>query len=178
VVRKLLTSRGLWRRALNDESVWPVYRRVILYMSAQRILIVDDNAVLVKALKNTLHSRGYDVLTAEDGAEAVRIARNEQPDLVLLDISFPPDVAHGGGVPWDGFLIMNWLSRMDEARDIPIVIISGAAAAEYRERALAAGAVNYLQKPFEPDELLAAVRDVVGEPPPTPATEPATPSSV
>jgi len=110
-----------------------------------------------------LHASGYDVLTAEDGSTAVSLARQQKPDLILLDINFPPDVAHGGGVAWDGFLIISWLRRMDEARDTPIIIISGCDPAKYKERALAAGAAGYFQKPVEPEQLLPAIREALGE---------------
>jgi CheY-like chemotaxis protein len=132
-------------------------------MNPKRILVVDDNPVVVKALEGKLQSCGYEVLTAEDGAAAVSTVRMARPDLVLLDISFPPDVAHGGGVAWDGFLIMTWLGRMEEAQGIPIVILSGCEAEQYEEKALAAGAVRYLQKPVDPDELIAVIREVLGE---------------
>ena len=100
-------------------------------MNPKKILIVDDNLVIRKTIGMKLKTNGYQVLEAADGSSAVSIARHERPDLVLLDISFPPDVAHGGGVAWDGFLIMNWLRRMDEAKDIPIIIITGGKAEEY-----------------------------------------------
>lgn len=132
-------------------------------MNPKRILIVDDNAVLVKGLSNVLVGAGYEILEAEDGAAAVSTVRREKPDLVLLDISFPPDVAHGGGVPWDGFLIMNWLSRMEEAQKIPIIIVSGSEAAKFKDRALKAGAMAYLQKPVEPDVLLSTVKQFIGD---------------
>jgi len=131
-------------------------------MNPKRILIADDSPVLVQALSNVLVAAGFQVLSVEDGAGAVRVIRRERPDLVLLDISFPPDVGHGGGVPWDGFLIMNWLRRMEEVKDIPIVIVSEADPAQYKDRALAAGAVAYLQKPVQPDELVATLRQILG----------------
>ena len=87
----------------------------------KKILIVDDNEVILKTLSLKLTSAGYAVLTAIDGSAAVAAARRDKPDLILLDLSFPPDVAHGGGVPWDGFLIINWLRRIDEAsRFLPL----------------------------------------------------------
>src|SRR6185436_18936059 len=85
-------------------------------LKRKKILVVDDSPIILKTLSMKLKSRGYDVLTAEDGSVAVSTARREKPDLILLDITFPPDVGHGGGVPWYGFLIMNWLMRMDEAK--------------------------------------------------------------
>src|SRR5213594_4756279 len=79
--------------------------------TAKKILIVDDSIVILKTLSMKLKSSGYQVLTAADGATAVSTVRRERPDLILLDITFPPDVAHGGGVAWDGFLIISWLQR-------------------------------------------------------------------
>ena len=132
-------------------------------MNPKKILIVDDSTIILKALSMKLKLAGYAVLTAQDGAEAVSLARREQPNLILLDISFPPDVAHGGGVAWDGFLIMNWLRRMDELKNVPIVIITGAEPEKYKARALAAGATHFFHKPLDNDELLAVVRRTLGD---------------
>src|SRR5439155_21189754 len=104
-----------------------------------------------------LKSWGYQVLTAVDGSEAVSTVRREKPDLILLDISFPPDVAHGGGVPWDGFLIFSWVRRLEEGKDVPILFITGSDPARYKSRALAAGAVSIFQKPLVLDQLLATM---------------------
>jgi two-component system KDP operon response regulator KdpE len=136
-------------------------------MNRKKILVVDDSPVILKALSMKLTAEGYDVLTAEDGGGAVNLARRGKPDLILLDISFPPDVAHGGGVAWDGFLIMNWLRRMDELKNTPIVIITGSEPEKYKDRALAAGAVNFFHKPIENEELLAAIRRTLGDEAPT-----------
>lgn len=129
----------------------------------KRILIVDDNLVAVRALTMKLQASGYEVMTAEDGAGAVSTVRTQQPDLVLLDISFPPDVAHGGGVPWDGFLIMSWLNRMEEARGIPIIILTGSNSPEHEQRAYRLGAVGYFHKDVDLDQLVAGIREVLGE---------------
>jgi CheY-like chemotaxis protein len=130
-------------------------------MSQKKILVVDDSPIIQKTLSMKLTANGYQVLTAEDGASAVSMTRREKPDLILLDLSFPPDVAHGGGVPWDGFLIMNWLQRIDEAKGIPIIVVTGSDAAEYKDRALAAGAVSYFQKPIDNDQLLTVIRQTL-----------------
>ena len=130
-------------------------------MERKKILIVDDSPVILKALSMKLTANGYEVLTAVDGSEAVSTARLQKPDLILLDISFPPDVAHGGGVPWDGFLIMNWLRRLEEAKSIPIIVITGGDPAKFKDRALKAGAVSFFQKPIDNDELLNIVRQAL-----------------
>ena len=132
-------------------------------MNPKRVLIVDDSPILVQALKNVITGAGYQVLQAEDGAEAVSTVRRERPDLMLLDITFPPDVAHGGGVPWDGFLIMTWIKRMEECRHIPVLIISGGEPEKYKKRALDAGAVGYFQKPVEPAELITTIEKLIGK---------------
>ncbi len=143
-------------------------------MSSKKVLIVDDSIVVQKTLSMKLKSSGYQVILAPDGGTAVSAVRLEKPDLILLDIGFPPDVGHGGGVPWDGFLIMNWLGRLDEAKGIPIVIITGSDSEEYRQRALAAGAVGYFRKPINNDELLALVHEILSQPAPGSEAAPAT----
>lgn len=137
----------------------------------KKILIVDDNVVIRKTLSMKLTANGYDVLTAEDGGEAVSLVRLENPDLMLLDLSFPPDVGHGGGVPWDGFLIMTWLRRLDEARDLPIIVITSSDPAEFEAKALRAGAISFFQKPIDNERLLALIASTLSsEPEPLVAT--------
>ena len=127
----------------------------------KKILVVDDNEIVVKTLSLKLQGAGYHVITALDGAEAVAAARKESPDLILLDISFPPDV---GGVPWDGFRIMEWFQRLDMAKKIPIIIITGTEDPKARERATSSGAIAYFQKPLEHDYLIKVIRATLGDP--------------
>ena len=130
-------------------------------VSQKKLLVVDDNEVIVKTVSVKLKSAGYQVFTALDGAEAVALVRKEKPDLILLDLGFPPDI---GGVPWDGFRIMEWLRRVDESKKIPIIVITGGAGDRDKERALAGGAVAFLYKPLDHDELLKLVRATLGTP--------------
>jgi CheY-like chemotaxis protein len=132
-------------------------------MNRKKILVVDDNPVIVTALSLKLTSAGYDVVAATDGSEAVSAVRKEKPDLILLDISFPPDVAHGGGVPWDGFIIIEWLRRIDEAKNVPVIVITGSDTGKIKERALATGAIAFFQKPVDNDSLLELVKKTLSE---------------
>jgi CheY-like chemotaxis protein len=127
----------------------------------KKILIVDDNEIVIKTLSLKLQGAGYQVLTAMDGSEAVALVRKEVPDLILLDLSFPLDVA---GVPWDGFRIMEWFHRLDTMKKIPIIVITGSEDPAARQRATSTGAVAYFQKPIEHDYLLKVVRATLGEP--------------
>jgi CheY-like chemotaxis protein len=132
-------------------------------MNRKKILVVDDSPLILKLMSIKLTAKGYDVITAADGGAAVSAVRQHKPDLILLDLSFPSDVAHGGGVPWDGFLIMGWLKRLEEARHIPIIVITGGDPAQYKDKALAAGAVSFFRKPIDNDALLAVIRENLGQ---------------
>jgi DNA-binding response OmpR family regulator len=128
----------------------------------KKVLVADDNKVILKAVAQVLESNGYQVVTATDGASVVNSVDREIPDLILLDILFPPD-AMDVGMHWDGFAIMRWLRNMSEAKNVPIIIISGTEPGKYESLSLAAGAQAYLHKPLDMGELLATIRAVLGE---------------
>jgi len=148
--------------------------------------VIDDNKVILRTTAAKLRSSGYEVLTAEDGASAIRQARQLEPHLILLDLNFPPDVGHGGGIPWDGLLILSWLRRSDGVRKIPVIVITGGDLAPYEDRCMEAGVLDVFLKPIDHDALLAAIRwaldEEVAEKDPTPldllSQVPAEPSAV
>jgi len=127
--------------------------------SAKKILVVDDNEIILKTISLRLQGAGYDVVTALDGSEAVSAARKQAPDLVLLDISFPPDV---GGVEWDGFRIMEWFRRMETVKKTPVIVITGGNDVRDKERAITGGAVAFFNKPLDHDDLLKVIRATLG----------------
>jgi CheY-like chemotaxis protein len=122
--------------------------------SRKNILVIDDNEMILKAISMKLQSCGYQVFTALDGAEGIAAVRKIKPDLVLLDISFPPEVS---GMSWDGFRIMDWLHRADETQKIPIIVISGVVEEKYKQRATASGAVAFFSKPLNFDEIFKVI---------------------
>jgi len=132
--------------------------------SPKKILVVDDNEVILKTISLKLQAAGYRAVTALDGAEAVSAVRKDSPDLILLDISFPADDV--GGVEWDGFRIMAWLHRLEAVKKTPVIIITGGEDAKYKDRAVAAGAVAYFHKPIDHDDLLKVIRATLGGNPP------------
>jgi two-component system, cell cycle response regulator DivK len=129
----------------------------------RKILVVDDNPVVLKTFELKLKALGFKVITASDGASAVSLARQEKPDLIVLDINFPPDVG-SSGLQWDGFNIMQWMQRFQEAANIPVIIITSGEPEKFKERALASGAVAFFQKPINNEEFLMAVRRILGQP--------------
>ncbi|HEY1717272.1 MAG TPA: response regulator [Verrucomicrobiae bacterium] len=133
----------------------------------KKILVIDDNEIILKTTSMKLQSAGYLVSTALDGTEGVSLVRKEKPDLVLLDITFPGDF---GGVSWDGFRIMEWLHRVDETKKIPIIIISGVVEEKNKQRAAASGAIAFFPKPVNFDEMIKLIRTTLsGDAAPSPA---------
>src|SRR5580765_521975 len=106
------------------------------------ILVIDDDPLFRKATEMKLRAYEYDVVTAEDGSTALTAVGRHKPDLVLLDIHFPPDVAHGGGVAWDGFLILRFLRRKLETEDLPVIAVTGGDLNLYRKHCQEAGIVD------------------------------------
>ena len=124
----------------------------------KKVLIADDSLVFLGALSMKLRSSGYEVVVCQQGARIVSLARSEKPDLILLDINFPPDPAHGEEESWDGLLVLEWLARLDETKGTPVMVITGEDPAKCRERSYAAGAVGFFEKPVRPDTLLPAIK--------------------
>ena len=87
--------------------------------------MIDDNKLVLKTTAFKLRAAGYEVLTAEDGGSAIRQVRQLAPHLILVDLNFPPDVGYGGGIPWDGLLILSWLRRTYGVQKIPVIVITG-----------------------------------------------------
>jgi DNA-binding response OmpR family regulator len=114
------------------------------------ILVADDDEDLVGYLKFRLEREGYRVLPADDGDEALKIAREQQPDLAVIDVRMPR---------LDGFAVTRGIRANESLKDIPIILLTGNVEEEYVSQGYEAGATDYLTKPFsEPEELVARVR--------------------
>lgn len=118
------------------------------------ILIVDDEAPIVELIRCTLEDPQVRVLEAYDGSAALRIAREDPPDLVLLDVRLPS---------LDGLEVCRRLRAMPECDGTRIVLLTAAGQAQDRELGMAAGADEYLTKPFSPLALMALVKTLVPE---------------
>lgn len=129
--------------------------------SPAKILVIDDDKVVLKTLAFTLKSCGYELRTAQDSSEAISLARKWKPDLLVLDINFPPDVAHGGGIPWDGFLILDWIRREEATKDVRTILITSENPERHEARIAAARVSRVLRKPIRPAEIEQAVREAL-----------------
>jgi two-component system KDP operon response regulator KdpE len=111
-----------------------------------RVLIVDDDAQILRALRINLAARGYDVSLARTGPEALDVAAKTRPELVILDLGLP------------GLSGIQVIEGIRGWTDIPILVVSGRSDSADKVDALDAGADDYVTKPFAVDELLARVR--------------------
>jgi two-component system KDP operon response regulator KdpE len=127
-------------------------------MSTKKILLVDDDKDLLQGMNVSLRASGYQVINAQDAVAAVSMARQAEPDLIVLDIGLP------GG---DGFVVMERLDGLISASSIsaiPIIVVSAKEAEPNRERALKAGAQAFFQKPVDRKKFMAAVQKALNEP--------------
>jgi len=118
-------------------------------MASKRVLVVDDDAKTVELVKLYLNRDGYRVLTAYDGVEALRLAREGHPDLIVLDLMLP-------GI--DGLQVCRTLRTES---DVPIIMLTAKTTEQDRLTGLGLGADDYVTKPFSPRELAARVRAVL-----------------
>jgi len=120
-----------------------------------RILVVEDDADTRKGLAIRLRASGFDVGIAEDALAAMRSAIERRPDVILLDLGLPAG---------DGFVVLERMKLHPKLSTIPVVVLSARDPEVNRPRALAAGAREFLQKPADNDDLLAAIRRTLEAP--------------
>ena len=114
----------------------------------EQILLVDDNVTNLQVLHQTLDGRGYKLLVAKNGASALAIAEKARPSLILLDIMMPE---------MDGYEVCRRLKENPTLSDIPVIYLSAMADTEDKVKGLELGAVDYITKPFQPEEVIARV---------------------
>ncbi|MCE5228123.1 response regulator [bacterium] len=117
-----------------------------------KVLLADDEEDVKIVLKMYLETKGYEVVTAYDGLDAIDVARREKPNVILLDLMMPVI---------DGFEVCRRLKADAATQQIPIIMVSAASHAESVQKGLAAGAVDYIVKPFEPESLEKLLSNVL-----------------
>ena len=114
------------------------------------ILLVEDNELNKKVMYDLLTAHGYNVLETREGMEGMRLAREQRPDLILLDIQLP-DVS--------GLEVSRWLKEDDDLRSIPVIAVTAFAMRGDQERILEAGCDAYISKPISVALLLQSLRN-------------------
>ena len=118
-----------------------------------KILIVDDEPNVLRMVSYTLQAEGYEVITAQNGAEAISKAQTESPDLVLLDVMLPD---------MSGLEVCAEIRKRPETIDLPVIMLSALAQVPDKIKGLEAGADEYITKPITPGELLARIKALLG----------------
>jgi len=124
-------------------------------MPNKTILVVDDDPDIRQGMYVRLKANNYDVCFAADALSSMTEARKHEPDLIILDLGLPAG---------DGFVVMDRLKTVPSLAVIPVIVVSGRTGPANRVRALKAGAKAFLEKPVDNAELLAVIRQALGEP--------------
>ena len=118
-----------------------------------KLLIADDLVPIRQMVRITLSTQGWTIIEAENGQKALEMARAEHPDLMLLDVDMGPGP--------NGFDVCRELKSADDTKGIPIVMLTAHDSESDRAVGFAAGAVQYLTKPFGPLELIDTIRTIL-----------------
>ena len=119
----------------------------------KKILVVDDEAQIVRLLSLRLQANNYDVVVAYDGYQCVQMTQEENPDLILLDIKMPL----GGGIK-----AFETLRKNANTENIPVIFITAFPSVAIKKQVIDMGAEGFIAKPFSSEELLEKIRSIIG----------------
>ncbi len=123
-------------------------------MPGKKILVVEDDALIRELDRINLESAGFEVVLATDGFQGLEMARTENPDLIVLDIMLPK---------MDGFKVCRILKFDDKYKHIPIIMLTARIQEVDKETGFKTGADGYMTKPFEPEELIKKINQVLAD---------------
>jgi two-component system KDP operon response regulator KdpE len=118
-------------------------------MRKPKILVVDDDSDLLKAMRLRLRANNCDVITVSDGYSVVGAAQKERPDVIILDLGLPAG---------DGFVVLERLQQSDTLSGIPVIVLTARDPQGNEARVLKAGAAAFFQKPVDNEELMNVIR--------------------
>ena len=122
-------------------------------MQKGKILVVDDEVYILHILDFSLGAEGFDVLTANNGEEAIAKAVQELPDLIVLDIMMPV---------LDGYETLRRLKREPKTKDIPVILLTAKGRDVDKRLGFEVGATDYIVKPFSPSRLIERIEEIIG----------------
>jgi two-component system, OmpR family, alkaline phosphatase synthesis response regulator PhoP len=122
-------------------------------MQKGKILVVDDEVYILHILDFSLGAEGFEVLTANNGEEAIAKAKQEQPDLIVLDIMMPV---------LDGYETLRQLKREAKTKEIPVILLTAKGRDVDKRLGFEVGATDYIVKPFSPSRLIERIEEIIG----------------
>lgn len=122
-------------------------------MQKGKILVVDDEVYILHILDFSLGAEGFDVLTANNGEEAITKAIQETPDLIVLDIMMPV---------LDGYETLRRLKREPKTKEIPVILLTAKGRDVDKRLGFEVGATDYIVKPFSPSRLIERIEEIIG----------------
>ena len=113
-----------------------------------RVLVIDDEQGIAQVIRLVLEAYGYDVLLASDGSRGFATAQKQAPDVIILDLMMPL---------MDGFAVLEALRDDERTAEVPVMVVSAVRRASVEEKVMGLGAKEFLQKPFDVDDLIHGV---------------------
>jgi len=126
-----------------------------------KVLVIDDNPIIQRTMYFALRDKGYTVQMCGEISDALKLIRKETFSAILLDLNFPPDASVGSTNTHDGFWALAWLKRMDEVKNVPILVITSDPPEKSKAHAMSSGASGYFQKPINKEELAAQLSELL-----------------
>ena len=120
----------------------------------QKALVIEDNEDNMNLITFILHKNGYRTVWAENGRKGVELAAKEKPAFIVLDIQLP-DIS--------GFEVLPLIRRSESGSGVPIIAMTSYAMSGDREKLLKAGCTGYIEKPIDPETVMAEIRKIIGE---------------
>ncbi|MBI1923246.1 response regulator [Candidatus Poribacteria bacterium] len=154
---KFLVSRPdrFWKPVRSNESIWEIKNRNRYEIrTREKILIVDDSKLHQNLMSQGLSQQGFEVVTAQNGQEALELARQQKPDIVITDLEMPI---------MNGRDFCRELRKRDLLKEVPVIMLTGRDSELDRVKGEHAGVSAYLSKPFPPDKLVVLVEKLIAE---------------
>ena len=137
----------------EEEEERPVIQEIVPEQHEPVVMVVDDSITIRKVTERMLSRHNMQVVTAKDGVDAVSQLQDIKPDIMLLDIEMPR---------MDGYEVASHVRNDDRLKDLPIIMITSRTGAKHREKAMEIGVNKYLGKPYQEDELMENINDLIG----------------
>ena len=147
--------RGNWNDKTQATQAESPRRRLVGVRMTKTVLIVEDNELNMKLFHDLLDAQGYKTLQTREGLQALTIAREHRPDLILMDIQLPEI---------SGLEVTKWLKEDDDLRHIPVVAVTAFAMKGDEERIREGGCEAYISKPISVSHFLTTIRGLLNDP--------------